>query len=114
MRKPCKSTNDVNKKLMLYLKFLYFLSEAFISSKCLLLTGFFYLTDEDPQDGKLKRLPQSLSESVNALEKDSALEKLIGEKLILAVKGVRKVRLINLFYVYVCSLKNKIAFFEIY
>lgn len=46
--------------------------------------------NEDPQDGKLQRLPRSLSESVNALEKDSALEKLIGEKLLLAVKGVRK------------------------
>ncbi|KAK1403366.1 Glutamate-ammonia ligase [Heracleum sosnowskyi] len=46
--------------------------------------------NEDPQDGKLQRLPQSLSESVDALEKDSALEKLIGEKLLLAVKGVRK------------------------
>ncbi|KAL1819524.1 hypothetical protein ACET3Z_014393 [Daucus carota] len=46
--------------------------------------------NEDPQDGKLQRLPKSLSESVDALEKDTALEKLIGEKLLLAVKGVRK------------------------
>ncbi|KAL8135909.1 hypothetical protein AgCh_010505 [Apium graveolens] len=46
--------------------------------------------NEDPQEGKLQRLPKSLSESVDALEKDSALEKLIGEKLLLAVKGVRK------------------------
>ncbi|KAK1369009.1 hypothetical protein POM88_035101 [Heracleum sosnowskyi] len=47
--------------------------------------------NEDPQDGKVQRLPQSLSESVDALEKDIALEKLIGEKLLLAVKGVRKI-----------------------
>uniref|UniRef100_A0A165WSI5 GS catalytic domain-containing protein n=1 Tax=Daucus carota subsp. sativus TaxID=79200 RepID=A0A165WSI5_DAUCS len=59
--------------------------------------------NEDPQDGKLQRLPKSLSESVDALEKDTALEKLIGEKLLLAVKGVRKVRLIDLFHVYVSS-----------
>ena len=89
---------------MLYLKPLYFHYEAFMFLRCLRLTLFyFHLTDEDPQDGKLQRLPKSLSESVDALEKDTALEKLIGEKLLLAVKGVRKVRLIDLFHVYVSS-----------
>ncbi|KAK3036398.1 hypothetical protein RJ639_032167 [Escallonia herrerae] len=49
-------------------------------------------TDENPHslDGKVKRLPKSLSESVEALEKDGVLKDLIGEKLLVAIKGVRK------------------------
>uniref|UniRef100_A0A2P2KJ90 Uncharacterized protein MANES_08G013700 n=1 Tax=Rhizophora mucronata TaxID=61149 RepID=A0A2P2KJ90_RHIMU len=39
---------------------------------------------------KLQRLPQSLSESLEALKKDKVLEDLIGEKLLVAVKGIRK------------------------
>lgn len=38
----------------------------------------------------LSRLPQSLPESLEALKKDSVLEDLIGEKLLVAIKGVRK------------------------
>lgn len=38
----------------------------------------------------LSRLPQSLTESLEALKKDSVLEDLIGEKLLVAIKGVRK------------------------
>lgn len=39
---------------------------------------------------KLQRLPVSLTESVEALEKDAVLEDLLGEKLLVAIKGVRK------------------------
>lgn len=46
--------------------------------------------NENPQDGELQRLPKSLLESVEALEKDTVLENLIGEKLLVAIKGVRK------------------------
>ncbi|KAL5740889.1 hypothetical protein ACOSP7_029768 [Xanthoceras sorbifolium] len=41
-------------------------------------------------DGKLKRLPVSLSESLEALRKDDVLHDIIGEKLLVAIKGVRK------------------------
>ncbi|KAJ9181507.1 hypothetical protein P3X46_009631 [Hevea brasiliensis] len=41
-------------------------------------------------DAKLKRLPKSLSESLEALKKDDVLEDLIGKKLMIAIKGVRK------------------------
>ncbi|KAJ8753951.1 hypothetical protein K2173_001849 [Erythroxylum novogranatense] len=40
--------------------------------------------------GKLQRLPLSLAESLEALKKDKVMEELIGEKLLAAVKGVRK------------------------
>ncbi|KAK8994606.1 hypothetical protein V6N11_045686 [Hibiscus sabdariffa] len=48
--------------------------------------------DENPAtlDGKLLRLPTSLSESVEALENDNVLREIIGEKLFIAIKGVRK------------------------
>lgn len=49
-------------------------------------------------DGKLQRLPTSLSESVQALEKDDILRDMIGEKLLIAIKGIRKVHLIYGFY----------------
>nr|XP_043629896.1 protein fluG [Erigeron canadensis] len=39
---------------------------------------------------KLQRLPASLAESVVALAKDTVLESLLGEKLLVAIKGVRK------------------------
>ncbi|MFS7937096.1 putative glutamine synthetase, catalytic domain-containing protein [Helianthus anomalus] len=39
---------------------------------------------------KLQRLPVSLAESVEALAKDTVLEALLGEKLLVAIKGVRK------------------------
>lgn len=50
-------------------------------------------TDENPAtfEGKLARLPTSLSESLEALEKDNVLREMIGEKLFVAIKGVRKV-----------------------
>ncbi|XP_022767256.1 LOW QUALITY PROTEIN: protein fluG-like [Durio zibethinus] len=41
-------------------------------------------------EGKLPRLPTSLSESLEALKKDNVLRKMIGEKLFVAIKGVRK------------------------
>lgn len=41
-------------------------------------------------DGKLERLPQSLSESLEALQKDKIFDDFLGEKLLTAVKGVRK------------------------
>ncbi|KAI7739475.1 hypothetical protein M8C21_001017 [Ambrosia artemisiifolia] len=48
--------------------------------------------DENPDilRDKLQRLPVSLAESVEALAKDAALEALLGEKLVVAIKGVRK------------------------
>ncbi|KAL6987313.1 glutamine synthetase [Sarracenia purpurea var. burkii] len=48
--------------------------------------------DQNPSilDSKLQRLPTSLSESVDALDKDNFLKDLIGEKLLVAIKGVRK------------------------
>ncbi|XVF55560.1 hypothetical protein PTKIN_Ptkin06aG0045700 [Pterospermum kingtungense] len=41
-------------------------------------------------EGTLPRLPTSLSESLEALEKDNVLREMIGEKLFVAIKGVRK------------------------
>ncbi|KAL3536217.1 hypothetical protein ACH5RR_004678 [Cinchona calisaya] len=48
--------------------------------------------DENPDNRKeeIQRLPKSLSESVEALEKDALMRDLIGEKLLTAIKGVRK------------------------
>ncbi|CAA0829710.1 Unknown protein [Striga hermonthica] len=48
--------------------------------------------DDNPDNVKdrVQRLPQSLSESVEALEKDSVMRDLIGEKLLVAIKGIRK------------------------
>ncbi|XP_073150907.1 protein fluG [Henckelia pumila] len=39
---------------------------------------------------KVQRLPKSLSESVEALEKDQVMRALLGQKLLVAIKGVRK------------------------
>ncbi|KAJ4705017.1 Glutamate-ammonia ligase-like protein [Melia azedarach] len=41
-------------------------------------------------DGKIQRLPVSLSESLQALHKDDVLQDIIGEKLLVAIKGIRK------------------------
>ncbi|KAL5546053.1 hypothetical protein UlMin_005740, partial [Ulmus minor] len=41
-------------------------------------------------DAKVPRLPKSLSESLEALKKDTVLNELIGEKLLVAIKGIRK------------------------
>ncbi|KAK8491708.1 hypothetical protein V6N12_059842 [Hibiscus sabdariffa] len=41
-------------------------------------------------EGKLPRLPTSLSESLEALQKDEVVKELIGEKLFVAITGVRK------------------------
>lgn len=51
------------------------------------------LTGDNPDilRDKLQRLPVSLAESVEALAQDSVLEALLGEKLLVAIKGVRKV-----------------------
>ncbi|XVE76107.1 hypothetical protein DITRI_Ditri12bG0146700 [Diplodiscus trichospermus] len=41
-------------------------------------------------EGKLARLPASLSESLEALQNNNVLREMIGEKLFVAIKGVRK------------------------
>lgn len=48
--------------------------------------------DENPSDlsAELRRLPKSLSESLEALGKDNVMKDLIGEKLLVAIKGIRK------------------------
>ncbi|RAL51658.1 hypothetical protein DM860_010376 [Cuscuta australis] len=48
--------------------------------------------DQNPDDNKarLRRLPESLSESVESLERDEAFKDLINEKLLIAIRGVRK------------------------
>ncbi|KAL7133498.1 hypothetical protein ABFS83_12G144700 [Erythranthe nasuta] len=48
--------------------------------------------DDNPDNfkDKVQRLPTSLSESVEALDKDTVLRDLIGEKLLIAIKGIRK------------------------
>ncbi|XP_013605508.1 PREDICTED: protein fluG-like [Brassica oleracea var. oleracea] len=48
--------------------------------------------DTNPADvaATLKRLPESLSEAVEALEKDQVLHELLGQKLLVAITGVRK------------------------
>ncbi|CAA7019124.1 unnamed protein product [Microthlaspi erraticum] len=48
--------------------------------------------DVNPADvaAKLKRLPESLSEAVDALDKDQVLHELLGQKVLVAIKGVRK------------------------
>lgn len=51
------------------------------------------MTETNPAslDSELQRLPTSLSESVEALENDGVFKDLIGEKLLVAIRGVRKV-----------------------
>ncbi|KAH7512035.1 hypothetical protein FEM48_Zijuj12G0047800 [Ziziphus jujuba var. spinosa] len=46
--------------------------------------------DTNPSTLDAKRLPTSLSESLRALQEDSVLTDLIGEKLLVAIKGIRK------------------------
>ncbi|XP_071714777.1 protein fluG-like [Rutidosis leptorrhynchoides] len=48
--------------------------------------------DDNPDSlrDKLQRLPVSLAESVEALSKDTVFDTLLGEKLMVAIKGVRK------------------------
>lgn len=48
--------------------------------------------DQNPDNLKeeIQRLPKSLSESLEALEKDTLMRDLIGEKLLTVIKGVRK------------------------
>ncbi|KAI4349084.1 hypothetical protein L6164_009723 [Bauhinia variegata] len=47
-------------------------------------------TDPEKFQGKLQRLPNSLSESLEALNKDDIFNGLIGEKLLVAIKAIRK------------------------
>lgn len=58
-----------------------------------ILLTLLLMTDTNPAslDSEPQRLPRSLSESVEALEKDGVFRDLIGEKLLVAIKGVRKV-----------------------
>lgn len=60
----------------------------------------FCLTDDNPDNvkDKVQRLPKSLSESVEALNKDTVLKDMIGDKLLVAVKGVRKVHTFFFFF----------------
>lgn len=62
----------------------------------------FCLTDDNPDNvkDKVQRLPKSLSESVEALNKDTVLKDMIGDKLLVAVKGVRKVH--TFFFSFFC------------
>ncbi|KAJ0255276.1 Nodulin/glutamine synthase-like protein [Hirschfeldia incana] len=48
--------------------------------------------DTNPADvaATLKRLPETLSEAVEALEKDKVLHELLGQSLVVAITGVRK------------------------
>lgn len=50
-------------------------------------------TDANPDTirSSVQRLPGSLSESVEALDRDEVLQELIGQRLSAVVKGVRKV-----------------------
>ncbi|PQQ19780.1 protein fluG [Prunus yedoensis var. nudiflora] len=47
-------------------------------------------TNPSSLDAELERLPKSLSESLEALKEDNAFTDLIGEKLLVAIKGIRK------------------------
>ncbi|GAB2272270.1 hypothetical protein Dimus_007090 [Dionaea muscipula] len=47
-------------------------------------------TNPSSLDGELQRLPKSLAESLESLEKDGLFKDLLGEKLLVAVTGVRK------------------------
>ncbi|KAL0724961.1 hypothetical protein Bca4012_039560 [Brassica carinata] len=55
-------------------------------------------TDTNPADvaATLKRLPETLSEAVEALEKDKVLHELLGQNLVVAITGVRKVHYCSL------------------
>ena len=48
-------------------------------------------TDTNPNPETLQRLPKSLSESLEALNKDDFLKEFISEKLLVAIKAIRKV-----------------------
>lgn len=62
----------------------YFLFVLIIFCTCL-------KTDTDPNPENLERLPTSLSESLEALDKADFLEEFIGEKLLTSIKAMRKV-----------------------
>ncbi|VVA09406.1 PREDICTED: fluG [Prunus dulcis] len=47
-------------------------------------------TNPSSLDAELQRLPKSLSESLEALKEDNVFTDLIGEKLLVAIKGIRK------------------------
>ncbi|XP_004304487.1 PREDICTED: protein fluG [Fragaria vesca subsp. vesca] len=47
-------------------------------------------TNPSSLEGELQRLPKSLSESLEALKEDDLFKDFIGEKLLVAIKGVRK------------------------
>ncbi|XP_061353912.1 protein fluG [Gastrolobium bilobum] len=46
--------------------------------------------DTNPNPENLQRLPKSLSESLEALHKDDFLKELMSDKLLVAIKGIRK------------------------
>jgi len=50
-----------------------------------------YETDTDSNLKNLQRLPTSLLESLEALEKADFLEEFIGDKLLTAIKAIQKV-----------------------
>lgn len=69
------------------------LKSAVLSCILCLMRLDFVWTDDNPDNFKdtVRRLPKSLTESVEALEIDAVLRDLIGEKLLVAITGIRKV-----------------------
>lgn len=59
----------------------------------LFIISFDETSDTNPADvaATLKRLPESLSEAVEALEKDQVFHEFLGQKLLVAITAVRKV-----------------------
>jgi hypothetical protein len=91
--------SDIPLPLLLFLKKIALASNVFILD---------IETDKNPSlCANLPRLPQSLPESLEALKKDSVLEDLIGEKLLVAIKGVRKVCLRRSFRMMMLNLLTK-------
>lgn len=50
-----------------------------------------YETDANPNPENLQRLPASLSESLDALNKDDFLKEFMSDKLLTSIKAIRKV-----------------------
>ena len=72
---------------------------------------FLYETDTNPSclGEKLQRLPTSLSESLVALNEDNVMTDLIGEKLLVAIKGIRKVCLFYILLILTMKMKCTLA-----
>ena len=68
-------------------------------------------TEANPSslEKELQRLPKSLAESLEALNKDDVFMDFLGEKLLTAVEGVRKVSLYQMLYFTVIILHFTIS-----